>query len=74
MIPKGKDLAKRVGLMLSIHKALVLLYPENENLRRTWVHRRNKMLGNYKPIELMKEQGLIGIAKVVRYLDHYRGQ
>lgn len=74
MLPKGKDLAKRVGLMLSIHKALALLYPENENIRRTWVHRHNQQLGNYKPIDLMKEQGLFGIAKVARYLDHYRGQ
>ena len=73
-IPKGKDLAKRIGLMFSIHKALVLLYPENPNIRHTWVHRRNEKLGNYKPIELMKEQGLFGIAKVARYLDYYRGQ
>ncbi|MBF0288605.1 MAG: DUF2384 domain-containing protein [SAR324 cluster bacterium] len=73
-LPKGRDMEDRVGWLLSIHKALRLLYPENENTRYSWVNKRNKMFDNYTPVEIMKEQGIIGIAKVARYLDYYRGQ
>jgi hypothetical protein len=37
------------------------------------VTRRNKQFDNLPPLDVMKEQGIIGIAKVARYLEHYRG-
>lgn len=72
-LPGTRDVLDRIGWLLAIHKALRLLYPQNEDLRHSWVSRRNTAFNNLSPLTVMKEQGLIGIAKVARYLDHYRG-
>jgi hypothetical protein len=68
-LPKGRDIQDRVGWLMSIHSALRLLYPHDEELRYSWVNRRNQMLGNLTPLEVMREQGLIGLARVARCLD-----
>ncbi len=73
-LPATRDMFDRVGWLLSIHKALRLLYPRNEDIRYSWVNRRNAAFDNLAPLEVMKEQGIIGIARVARYLDFYRGQ
>lgn len=72
-LPGTRDVLDRVGWLLAIHKALRLLYPQNEDIRHSWVSRRNTAFNNLSPLTVMKEQGIIGIAKVARYLDHYRG-
>ncbi len=72
-LPLSRDVQDRVGWLLSIHKALRLLYPQNEALRYSWVSRRNQALDNLRPLDLMLDQGIIGIAKVSRYLDLQRG-
>ncbi len=69
-----RDMFDRVGWLLSIHKALRLLYPRNEDIRYSWVNRRNAAFDNLAPLDVMKEQGIIGIARVARYLDFYRGR
>ncbi len=74
VLPRGRDLSKRVGLLLSIHKSLPLLFPEDKEIQQNWIHQRNKLLDNYTPLEVMTEQGLFGIAKVARFPDFYRGQ
>ena len=74
VLPRGRDLSKRVGLLLSIHKSLVLLFPEDKEIQQNWIHQRNVLLDNFTPLEVMKEQGLFGVAKVARFLDFYRGQ
>lgn len=72
-LPNSRDMLDRIGWLLSIHKALRLLYPKNEDIRYSWVKRRNQLLNNERPIDIMQEQGIIGIAKISRYLDHLRG-
>lgn len=72
-LPSSRDMLDRIGWLLSIHKSLRLLYPRNENIRYTWVNRKNQMLDEQRPLEVMKEQGLLGIASVARYLDFLRG-
>lgn len=73
-LPATRDTQDRVGWLLAIHKALRLLFPHNPELRYSWVMRRNEAFNNLPPIEVMKDGGLIGIAKVSRYLDYCRGQ
>lgn len=70
----SRDALDRVGWLLAIHKALRLLFPHNETLRHSWVNRRNEAFNNHTPIELMTEQGIIGLANVSRYLDYQRGR
>jgi Protein of unknown function (DUF2384) len=72
-LPKNRDVLDRAGWLLAIHKALRLLYPYNKELRYSWVKRRNVAFNNLTPLDLMQEEGLIGIAKVSRYLDFQRG-
>lgn len=72
-LPSSRDMLDRIGWLLSIHKSLRLLYPRNENIRYAWVKRRNQILDNQRPLDIMKYQGLIGIARVARYLDFIRG-
>jgi len=72
-LPSSRDMLDRIGWLLSIHKSLRLLYPRNENIRYTWVKRRNQILDDQWPLDIMKHQGLIGIARVARYLDFLRG-
>jgi hypothetical protein len=71
-LPSSRDMLDRIGWLLSIHKSLRLLYPRNENIRYTWVKRRNRILDDQRPLDIMKHQGLIGIARVARYLDFLR--
>jgi len=72
-VPSSRDMLDRIGWLLSIHKSLRLLYPRNENIRYTWVKRRNRVLDDQRPLDVMKYQGLIGVARVARYLDFLRG-
>ena len=72
-LPSSRDMLDRIGWLLSIHKSLRLLYPRNENIRYTWVKRRNEILDDQRPLDIMKYKGLIGIARVARYLDYIRG-
>jgi uncharacterized protein (DUF2384 family) len=72
-LPSSRDMLDRIGWLLSIHKNLRLLYPRNENIRYTWVKRRHQILDDQRPLDIMKYQGLIGIARVARYLDYLRG-
>jgi hypothetical protein len=72
-VPSSRDMLDRIGWLLSIHKSLRLLYPRNENIRYTWVKRRNQILNDQRPLDIMTYQGLIGIARVARYLDFLRG-
>ena len=72
-LPEGRDSLDRVGWLLAIHKALRILYPQNPEIRYSWVNRRNTAFANLTPLAVMKEQGIIGLARVARYLDYYRG-
>ncbi len=73
-IPNSRDMIDRVGWLLSIHKSLRLLYPYNREFRQQWVSKRNRMLNNIRPVNLMKEKGIIGIATIARHLEFLRGQ
>jgi hypothetical protein len=69
----GRDIQQRAGYLLGIHKALRLLYPHNEEMRNGWIKMRNQYFGNRTPLEVMEEQGLIGIARVYECLNFLRG-
>lgn len=72
-IPQSRDMLDRIGWMFSIHKALRLLYPRDPEFRYGWVSYRHQAFGNLRPLDVMREQGIIGMARVSRYLDHYCG-
>lgn len=71
-LSKGRDTQDRAANLLSIHKSLGMLYPFNPELRYGWVTRRNEMLGGRRPIDIMLDEGLVGILKMARFLEHLR--
>ncbi|MBA1275957.1 antitoxin Xre/MbcA/ParS toxin-binding domain-containing protein [Stutzerimonas azotifigens] len=73
-LPGSRDVLDRAGYLLGIHKGLRLLFPEDETLRFTWVHRRNGALDGATPLEVMVRDGLLGIARVARLVDFQRGR
>lgn len=72
-IGAGQDIQQRADYLLGIHKALRLLYPRNEEMRYGWISMRNQYFDNRTPLEVMMEQGLIGIAGVYECLNYLRG-
>ena len=64
-----QDKLDRASLLVLIYRDLFALFPENEALRRRWITSRNTMLNNQTPLEMMTEQGILGMAKVARYLN-----
>ncbi|PAU52326.1 hypothetical protein BZL41_25720 [Pseudomonas sp. PIC25] len=73
-LPANRDTLDRIGYLLGIHKGLRLLFPEDEELRFSWVRRRNRALEGETPLEVMARDGLIGIARVARLIDFQRGR
>ncbi len=73
-LPKSRDMLDRVGYLLAIHKALRILYPKNPEIRYSWISRHNKAFDNFTPLEVIQTQGVLGAARVARYLDFIRGQ
>ncbi|MDQ3511767.1 MAG: DUF2384 domain-containing protein [Pseudomonadota bacterium] len=73
-LPNTRDTLDRAGYLLGIHKGLRLLFPENPGMRYGWVKNRNQMLGGKTPLEVMLEDGLLGVARMARFIDFQRGQ
>jgi hypothetical protein len=73
-LPNNRDVLDRAGYLMGIHKGLRLLFPEDESLRYSWVHRRNQILGGRTPLEVMLDDGLVGLARIARFIDFQRGQ
>ncbi|MCE0722476.1 MULTISPECIES: hypothetical protein [Legionella] len=70
----GRDTIERVGNLLGIHKNLRILYPYNREIVYQWIKGRNQKLHNLCPLDIMLEQGYIGIAQIRRLTDFMRGQ
>ncbi|MBW3549317.1 MAG: MbcA/ParS/Xre antitoxin family protein [Proteobacteria bacterium] len=73
-LPNSRDTLDRAGYLLGIHKGLRLLFPENEALRYRWVQVGNRMLDGRTPLQVMVEDGLVGVARISRFVDFQRGQ
>lgn len=73
-IGTSRDQYERVGHLLSIHKNLRLLFPQNRDLAYRWMTTRNKAFDNLTPVEVIKEWGFAGVLMVRAYLDRARGR
>lgn len=68
-LPFAQDILDRAGWLLAIHQALRSLYPKNNELCYNWIQLHNSLLQNQTPLDYMKLNGLIGLAKIARYLQ-----
>ena len=69
-LPNNRDMLDRIGWLLVMHQNLRTLYPGNPELCYSWINRRSRHLGNLTPLEVMKDQGFIGIFRVAQLLEH----
>lgn len=69
-LPGGPDVVRRAAQLIAIHRLIRLLFPENEDLRFSWVARRNQAFGGSTPIDIMLRSGDDGIARVREVLEH----
>ena len=68
-----RDKLERAASLLAIHKALRLLFPHNPELAYAWMSRPNKAFNGLTPVQLIDQQGMIGMYMVRAYLDRQRG-
>lgn len=72
-IGTSRDQLERVSHLLSIHKNLRLLFPQNRDLCYRWMTTRNKAFDNYTPVDVIQNWGFTGLLMVRAYLDRARG-
>lgn len=73
-LPNDRDTLDRAGYLLGIHKGLRLQFPEDEFLRYRWIKVGNRKLDGRTPLQIMVEEGLVGVARVARFVDFQRSQ
>ncbi len=69
-----RDLLDRVGNLLSIHRSLRLLFPRNRELMYRWITTPNRAFEGKTPVEVIRQDGFLGLLLVRRYLDFERGR
>jgi hypothetical protein len=66
------DKMERIGHLLAIHRSLRMLFPHERRLVYAWIKLPNKDFGDLRPLDIMLQDGIAGIAAVRRYLEHER--
>jgi hypothetical protein len=69
----SRDLVDRAGHLLAIHRSLRILFPQNRALAYRWPTVPNTEFGGRTPVQVMREEGFLGLLTVRRYLDFERG-
>lgn len=70
----NRDLCDRVANLLSIHRSLRILFPQNRNIAYKWPTTPNRAFDGLSPVELVRKEGFLGLLIVKRYLDFERGR
>ena len=60
---------ERIAYLFRIHRYLRIAFPENPELRYTWVTTENRAFDGRTPLAVMQTERLQGIQSVVRYLE-----
>lgn len=68
----GRDQKERVATILGIHKALRILFVDQQRAY-AWVKAPNSAFGGTAALDIMLEGGLLGLTRIRRYLDAVRG-
>ena len=65
-----RDMMERASILLGIHKSLRLLFPQNRELVYQWFSCPNKGFNGLAPLEVIDQQGMLGMYIVHSYLEH----
>jgi hypothetical protein len=70
----NRDLLDRVKTLLSIHRSLRILFPENREIVYKWMTLPNMDFSGKSPVQVIREEGFLGLLMVRRYLDFEKGR
>lgn len=73
-LSEQRDLLDRAGNLLSIHRSLRILFPQNREIVYKWMTVPNLEFGGQSPVSVIKKDGFLGLLVVKRYLDFERGR
>jgi hypothetical protein len=68
-LPLFRDIQDRVQHLLTIHKYLRQAYPLNKNLAYRWMTTQNSDFNNQSPLDVICQEGYMGLVKVRDYLE-----
>jgi len=71
-LPQDQDKFERVQDLINIHKSLRVLFPNQRNLVYKWVKVPRERFGGHSALDVMLEDGKLGIRAIRRYLDYER--
>lgn len=63
----GQDLATRLGLLLSIHTSLRIIYPD-KTFCYAWIKKPNKQFNGSTPLEILTAGTILSLIEVRDYL------
>jgi hypothetical protein len=66
-LPAG-DVYIRIGLLISIHKVLGLLFPYDNNQKYSWIKAQRAFKG-IRPLDVIIDDGIPGIQRILNYLN-----
>ena len=69
----NRDLLDRAANLLGIHRSLRILFPKNRSLAYKWPTTPNRAFEGRTPVEVIRQDGFLGLLIVKRYLDFERG-
>lgn len=68
-LPQEDELIDRAKHILGIQQSLEVLFPLNRNMPKLWLRSKYRPLHKRIPLQLMIEEGLVGMDLVWRSLD-----
>ncbi|MDF1655608.1 MAG: hypothetical protein P1U34_10905 [Coxiellaceae bacterium] len=69
-----RDTYDRVRFLLAIHKLLRMLFPMNLELAYAWPKTTNQFFHGRTPVEVVFEEGFLGLVRVHDYLENQKMQ
>ena len=72
ILDNDADKINRVVNLMNIHKCLRILFPKNRDLVYQWVKIPRDRFGGFSALDIMMQDGAIGIAAIRQYLEHER--
>jgi hypothetical protein len=68
-LPINRDTQDRIRLLLTIHQHLRKAYPFNKELAYQWMTTRNMDFAHLSPVDVIAEEGIMGLVRIKRYLE-----
>lgn len=69
-LPHEAEVLDRIECLMNMHRALEVAFPHNASMANYWVTTRNQMLNNQTPLDVMLEDGLAGMQRILGLLDN----